>query len=547
MFLRKIISIRNIGRFLNYNARGDLELQKFSLVNAENGRGKTTLCSILRSLTTNDPTIIQGRQTLGSDNPPAIEMLTDANTVRYSNGGWDSRQPDIAIFDSTFIAENVYSGDLIDIDQLRNLHKVIVGSGGVEIMNRIEALVRMIREKTSQIREQEHKIQVMVPEGIPLNTFVGYEKDDEIDAKILEAVQNLETVRQSAQILARPNFSRIDIPSIPISLETQLSLTIVDLAVEAEKLVLEQLKSHEMHAKGEAWLAEGLSYVSEDACPFCGQSIKENTLISAYQEYFSEAYDKLKTDLQSLYDNVSNSFSDRAIGDIEKVLQQNIALHEFWIRFCETTSPELVESATAGDVLRQVRDEILRLLEKKITSPVEEIKLDDAFTSANSELDTLTGHADNYNESILESNIMITSTKEAVGGIDVAGATQSLLSRRAQKRRHDEDAIEACDQLNRMREEKTTFDGEKDAAKVELDEYAVQIISRHEKRINDLLKDFGAGFQLSGSKQTYAGGVAGTKYQIMINETAVNLGNTNTPINVASFRNTLSSGDKSTL
>ena len=48
--LEKIVQIKNIGRFRDYAASGDVTFRKLTLVYAENGRGKTTLCVILRSL-----------------------------------------------------------------------------------------------------------------------------------------------------------------------------------------------------------------------------------------------------------------------------------------------------------------------------------------------------------------------------------------------------------------------------------------------------------------------------------------------------------------
>jgi len=50
--LEKIVQVKSIGRFRNYAANGDVTFHKLTLVYAENGRGKTTLCAILRSLQT---------------------------------------------------------------------------------------------------------------------------------------------------------------------------------------------------------------------------------------------------------------------------------------------------------------------------------------------------------------------------------------------------------------------------------------------------------------------------------------------------------------
>jgi ABC-type branched-subunit amino acid transport system ATPase component len=49
-------------RFRNCAAIGDVSLRRYTLIFAENGRGKTTLCAILRSLFTNTPAFIIGRR-----------------------------------------------------------------------------------------------------------------------------------------------------------------------------------------------------------------------------------------------------------------------------------------------------------------------------------------------------------------------------------------------------------------------------------------------------------------------------------------------------
>ena len=54
VFLKKITAIKNVGRFKAARIGGG-EYGRFTLIYGGNGRGKTTLCSILRSLQRNDP------------------------------------------------------------------------------------------------------------------------------------------------------------------------------------------------------------------------------------------------------------------------------------------------------------------------------------------------------------------------------------------------------------------------------------------------------------------------------------------------------------
>jgi len=47
--------IRNVGRFDNVSSGANIPFGKFSVVYGENGRGKTTISAILKSLANNDP------------------------------------------------------------------------------------------------------------------------------------------------------------------------------------------------------------------------------------------------------------------------------------------------------------------------------------------------------------------------------------------------------------------------------------------------------------------------------------------------------------
>jgi recombinational DNA repair ATPase RecF len=82
--LKKIISIKNVGRFRNSAASGNPQLAKHTFIVGANGYGKTTLCAVLRSLQTGDPAHVLGRKTLGASDAPAIELAAGkpASTAR---------------------------------------------------------------------------------------------------------------------------------------------------------------------------------------------------------------------------------------------------------------------------------------------------------------------------------------------------------------------------------------------------------------------------------------------------------------------------------
>jgi len=115
------------------------------------------------------------------------------------------------------------------------------------------------------------------------------------------------------------------------------------------------------------------------------------------------------------------------------------------------------------------------------------------------------------------------------------------------KKRYEPDTRTRCEAYDTDRAEKKGLEEKKEAAKKKLDEYTEQMIEQYEQTINRFLDDFNAGFRITRTRQGYPGGVASASYQILINEAAVDLGDERTPLDRPSFRNTLSSGDKSTL
>jgi len=73
--LQKIISLKSIGRFSNCAASGDVEFRRLTLLFAGNGQGKTTLCSVLRSLQTGESSYLQERKTRGQTDEPDLTPI----------------------------------------------------------------------------------------------------------------------------------------------------------------------------------------------------------------------------------------------------------------------------------------------------------------------------------------------------------------------------------------------------------------------------------------------------------------------------------------
>ena len=108
--IERFTLLRNTGQFDSVTPPADIVFTPFSLIYSENGRGKTTLASIFRSLATGDASLVTDRKRLGALHDPHIVVSQGGGQSVFQNGVWSQTVPDIAIFDDSFVADNVCSG-----------------------------------------------------------------------------------------------------------------------------------------------------------------------------------------------------------------------------------------------------------------------------------------------------------------------------------------------------------------------------------------------------------------------------------------------------
>jgi wobble nucleotide-excising tRNase len=244
--LKKIISIKNIGRFRNSALSGNPQLAKHTYISGANGFGKTTFCAVLRSLKTGDASHILGRQSLGVTDDPTVEFLFEAGNIRFDGAKWSAPGSAIAIFDGVFVAENVHSGDIVDIEQKRNLYRVIIGDHGVKLAEQEADLAQRSRGKTTEITAAARAVQTHVPVGMKIDAFVALPSAENIDALILEQEKRVEAARQAGTIKDRKALSELSLPELPARFEQVLATTIDDLAADAEAKLATHIAAHGM-------------------------------------------------------------------------------------------------------------------------------------------------------------------------------------------------------------------------------------------------------------------------------------------------------------
>lgn len=151
--IEAIQHIKNIGKFSNCEIAG-CQFNDNTIIYGKNTLGKSTLTSIFRSLQTGNKKIIEGKKTFGSTNQPAIKIRftdgTNRELIDYNSHKWSEGNPNILIFDTQFISENVFQGEQITFDNQKSLNQIIIGAKGLDLNIAIQNLQNELTELTER-------------------------------------------------------------------------------------------------------------------------------------------------------------------------------------------------------------------------------------------------------------------------------------------------------------------------------------------------------------------------------------------------------------
>jgi wobble nucleotide-excising tRNase len=547
MPLKKIISIKNVGRLVNCAQKGP-EFNKYNVIFAENGRGKTTLCAVLRSLQTGEHEHVTERKTIAPVTAePSATVRLDGGNATYDQKNWSEKLPEIAIFDATFVARNVHAGEYVSRDHRSNLLQVIVGEAGIALAEAVSKFDNAIREKNGELTRSRRVVQTHLPAGANLEAFLELDADPDINAKIAAKTTEHGAAKRAEEIKNRAALSAAAVPAIPAELATILGKTLENVSADAEKLLREHVASHQMHEQGEAWISQGLSYLTHETCPYCGQGVQGLPLIEAYKQFFSDAYNALIVEISKLQSQTETALGNVAVATLGRTFATNDAGVQFWKQFTTVTVETPDHDSALAVPARKLLEAALALIDAKMASPLTAIAPDKAFEDAVKSFTVTVTLLGTYNASVDTANVAIAAQKKQAQGASVLAIEKELEGLNLVKIRKDPKIVPLCTECKTLAADKAKLDTDKDVAKAALDKHADAMIHDYETTINQLLKGFGAGFTIANTKKTYLGGTPTSVYQILINNQAVDLGDITTPPGQPCFRTTLSAGDKSTL
>ena len=542
--IKKILRLKGIGQFEDYVAQGPVALGRVTVIYGENGRGKTTLAAVLRSLSQGDASLIQERRRLGTSHEPEAQLLVESQPLTYNAGRWLGTYPLVEVFDETFVNRNVYSGDAIEPEHRRNLHRFVLGESDVKLAQDIDKLSEDIKLLTQKLGKRQQEIEKLIQSGISADEFAALPELPDVDQRLAAKEAEFESARQSQVLLQAEVPAKLTMPAVDLfSLTQLLSRNIEGISEEAERKVREHVDRY-MDERGEAWISQGLGYVRNDTCPFCGQALSGSRLIDLYKTYFGEAYQDLKKALSEMRRQLDDGvLSNATLLSMVETITRNEALIRWWRQYL--SAPQI---SFPVDSLKHLWDElrsaVTSALEAKSAALLEASEAGAQAAAVGEAYANLENEISEYNATIEQLNQSIRAFRQQLAIADPLAIQGELLWLKDVKRRHEPQVSQVVEEYLNLKAQKEQLDKEKLEKRKALQKAASATIAKYAERLNQLLRLFGAGFEITGVAERYYGGVPRIEYGLLINRVPVKL---DAPAPQPCFRNTLSSGDRTTL
>jgi wobble nucleotide-excising tRNase len=434
--------LRNIGLFDSVSEGATIPLARFTLIYAENGRGKTTLAAVLRSLATGDPIPLAERRRLAAQHPPHVILDCSGGppAAMFKNNAWNRTFPNMAVFDDAFIDQNVYSGLAVEPEHRQNLHDLILGSRGVTLNQRLQELVMQIEVHNSALRTKTAAIPAAERGALSVDDFCALPRRADIDTAIQSAERNLAAAREQDPIRNTTVFDTVSLPAFDVSaIERVLQEDLTSLNAAAAARVQEHLAT--LGSRAESWIEEGMRHVPQISrgeatpCPFCGQDLAGSELITHYQAYFGDEYANLKRRVSETLAAINRAHGGDVPAAFERAVRITGERRQFWSRFCDV--PDAVfDTATIARDWQVAREAVVAALTAKQGSPLERLSLTNEAQTAISQFETHRVSIGAINQRLQGANVAIRLVKEQAATANPTTLAADVTRLKAIKARH---------------------------------------------------------------------------------------------------------------
>ena len=436
--IRRIRLLRNIGQFDSVDAAATITLGRLVLIYAENGRGKTTLAAVLRSLASGDPLPITERRRLAAAHPPHVVLDCQGGPpdAMFQDGAWNRTLPHLALFDDVFVDANIHSGLTVDARHRQNLHELVLGARGVALSRQLQELVARIEQHNTALREKAAAIPDRVREGLPVDVFCALPELPRVDAEIEATERALAAARDQDAVRTAPLFETLGLPAFDAeAIDRILQRDLPDLDATAEAHVRTHVAT--LRAGGEQWVGDGMQRVpqanGQSTCPFCAQDLTGSLLIAHYRAYFSAAYRDLKRAITDALESVRRAHAGDVPAAFERAVRVAGERRLFWSWFCQV--PEVgIDTAAIVRAWNAAREAVNAALTAKQAAPLERQALDQHARGAIAAHHALRQRITDLSNALITANEAIRVVQEQAAGANpntIAGDLARLKATKA--------------------------------------------------------------------------------------------------------------------
>lgn len=544
--LSKIV-VRNVGVLRAFDTPNAPKLDKLTLFYGRNGRGKSTLTSVLRAARDGEASTVLGRRSLGNGGAaPKVTLISAAGNIIFDSGSWNTKGAPVEVFDTTFITDNVYAGELIDLAHDRGLFSVIIGADGVRLAKHLERFNVIAKSCATALKDAETALADDVPSDMSKEEFFALGPNPDYAKRLAETERSLKAVQQADQIAGLKALEVLTMPELPGNLSAVLAATVSDIDTSARERLLAHFKRFGLDKKGEAWISYGVEHIHDDACPMCGRDdVDAAGMVTLYGQIFGETYKAHLGTITTASTELEDALGEDARTELANKVAANAEAVAKWAEYV-VLGDQLTDMSEFGTEIANAHREAKALLDRKRSSPLDVLDAVDELAAVCASLRSAHELLDKYNAAVAAIN---EATKKAVAAATTTEAAATLARENVKKRiaRHDLGVQKRVDAyLTAKRRDKRARDMRTQVQK-RLKKANEDAAAHYHQRVNHYLARFGASFTISKITNSMQGNAGQADYGLLIKGETVSRGRGRQADAIPTFRNTLSAGDKTTL
>ena len=542
------IVVRHVGVLKAFNTPDAPTLAKLTTIYARNGRGKTTLSAILRAASTGDGTTLKGRRTLGVvAGEPDVTLISNTGTLRFDGVKWSQKSALIDVFDGTFIADNLYAGETVDLEHDRRLFSVILGHAGVKLARQQEFFNAAAKRKVVALKAAEAAMRDDIPSDMTQEEFFAYQPPADIDVKLDAAQKELKGVQQADRLAKLSRLAPLAIPGAREDLANVLTLTVESVASSARQELAAHFTKFHLGKDGEGWVKFGLEHIHDDSCPFCGKDgVDKRGLVTIYGQIFGDAYRAHFETIRAAAKDIDDAIGPDARAAVMQQVAANADAVRAWSEFYQLDISKLSDLKDAVDKLAAAHEILNRLFDAKRQSPLEKVSDHSAMTEAAALLTEATAAIAAYN--MAAANIEEEITRQLSGARLTEVQALARLSNVSKRKRRSEAGVQArIEAVLAAKRIDTRAKRIRTEVQNRLKRASDDAAEHYYDRVNDYLDKFEATFKISRFSNSMSGNIGSIDYGLLVRGHAVARGRGRDADDGPSFKNTLSTGDKMTL